>query len=167
MPKASPRALAHKFIVISATPHFTDYVGTKEELISLGLAFDHHFPVARKRVVYSSDLTDNPSFVGIFRIARIKGGRFELRIWHKYRAPSETPPLLRKLEIKHRPDADSQYEWAIWHGRKVELDEQAMQEINDAIWPLLETIKHIDARTKKNPSYLKLVEPITATGGQS
>ncbi|SES71575.1 hypothetical protein SAMN05216412_101344 [Nitrosospira multiformis] len=170
MAAKSPRAFAHKFIVISATPHFTDYVGTKEELISLGLALDHHFPVARKRVVYTSDLPDNLRPLYYFRTARIKGGRFELRIWNERQAPKKTPPILSKFEIEYAPEEGtdpscvSNYVWRMWGDPA--FKKWAEEEINYASVHIINTIKSAHSRYRKNPSYLKLVEPMTATGGK-
>lgn len=166
MPKASPRASAHKFIVISDSACFTTYTGTREQLIAFGIAMPDQFPEGKKRLKWQISKGSDNFPPDDFSTKKLKGGIFEVKKYHEYRErPSEIPPILRKLEIRYRPGTDSKYEWAIWHGSEVELGEQAEQEINDALWSLLETLQHIKARNRKNPSYLKLVQTMTATGG--
>lgn len=166
MPKASKRASAHKFIVISDSTYCTSYTGTREQLIAFGIANPDQFPEGKKRLKWKISRGSDNFPPDDFSTKKLKGGIFEIKKYHEYRAPSETPPILEKLEIRYRPDTESKYEWALWQGREVVLDEQMEQEINDVLWSLLETFQHIEARTSKNPSYLKVVEPMTATGGK-
>lgn len=167
MRKAFKRASAHKFIVISATPHFTDYVGTKEELISFGFAVDHHFPVGRKRVVYAPDLPDNLRPLYFFKMTRIKGGRFEFR---KFREHQERPEQSSQQPLKHfeicAHTQGTGYSYKIKAARGIDIDDEMDAEVRIAIQYLIDAVKAAKLRSSKNPPYLKLVEPMTATGGR-
>lgn len=65
-------------LVVTDKPRFTEYVGTKDQLICAGIAEDHEFPEGRKRVKYSC-----PSNTGFREARKIKGGKFMFSIWHE------------------------------------------------------------------------------------
>ena len=91
MPKASKSASAPKFLVISDSPHWTTYTGTRDQLISLGLVLPEHFPEGRQRIKNSC----RPNDYGTFGIEKIKGDLFKLTKWHEVRpvGPSHYPLL--------------------------------------------------------------------------
>lgn len=68
-------------LVVTDQPYFTEYVGTKEQLISLGIAKDSQFPEGKKRV--------KGSYWDGWRARKIKGGKFLFHVHHPYRAPKE------------------------------------------------------------------------------
>lgn len=60
-------------VVVTESRCYTTYVGAREELISAGIAQDHHFAEGRKRVKYfDTDAGD------LWSTHKLKGGKFEM-----------------------------------------------------------------------------------------
>ena len=159
--KRTSKGAPAPFVVISDSPMFATYIGTKEQLIAGGFARPEQFPEARKRVKWDYSM-DNFRSEG-WEVRKLKGDLFRLKRNHEHRPTYEQLPFLKNLEIRYQPNDKSDYIWRIQlHSRK-KLDEQAVGEIKDAIQIILDAVDDSEARAKNN--HLRLVRPATATGG--
>jgi len=155
MPKASKRASAHKFIVISAAPRATTYTGTREQLISSGIAKPDQFPEGRKRLKW-----DYSKFPDTWEVRKLKGGIFSINKGHEhqYAAPKKPP----EFTLKVSPEEN---DWTLGGSG---LDEFSYDSSYRAIYQAAELIVNAVKREQYQAkrSHLQLVRQITATGGK-
>ncbi|SET68075.1 hypothetical protein SAMN05216412_11267 [Nitrosospira multiformis] len=165
MPKASPRASAHRFAIVSNLPLASIYTGTKEQLIALGVARPEQFPEGRKRV--KQDYSMESTLEEGWQVRKLKSGHFELRRGHKYVAPKVAPIPFGKFSIAYSPKGateDSDPYLYTAHSNVGPLDKQTWQELWAAAAGIIKIMEQFNARFKRNSSHLKLVQPMTATG---
>ena len=94
-------------IIVTEGECWTKYVGTREELISYGIAQDHQFPEGRRRVKYLRGETISDGW----EMAKLKGGMFEFTKRHNSRTqigrnrpnPIELNNRLSKIERSATP----------------------------------------------------------------
>ncbi|SCY74947.1 hypothetical protein SAMN05216420_11641 [Nitrosospira sp. Nl5] len=147
----SKRATAPAFLVISADhPRYTDYTGTKDQIISLGLALDHDFPVAPKRLTYGWPAGGFKPELD-FQIRKIKGGRFQLRRWHEERKQDKR--IIEEFRIFPSPKADCyRTQW-----RGMDGDDEA----RDKVDRIVEDVHHmfVEERKRSLRKKITLVKP--------
>ncbi|SEO36991.1 hypothetical protein SAMN05216404_11918 [Nitrosospira multiformis] len=137
---------------------------------AFGIAKPDQFPEGRKRLKWHISFSKGEHGPDDFQTKKLKGGIFEVKKYHKYRKPKKAAPILRKFEIEYAPEEGtdpscvSNYVWRM-QGNPA-LEKWATEEINSASVHIINTIKSAHSRYRKNPPYLKLVEPMTATGGR-
>lgn len=159
----SKSAPAHKFVVVSPKPWFTYYDGTKDQLLSLGVALDHDFPDKGKRV--KRQMVPVPYKGDDIEIRRLKGGLFRVTRWHQARESIKSPVFNFKVPLAKNEGGYIQ--WSLYGGGN-DLPEElsrthSYQDLAKAASLIAATVEHEIYQYKR--SRLKLVEPMTATGG--
>jgi hypothetical protein len=143
--KRTPKgASAPKFLVISEAPYFTTYTGTRDQLISFGVALPEHFPEGRKRVKY----LPHSNTYGTFGIKKIKGGQFKLTKWHPYKAPAQCSLALNHFGIVNNQNGG--YKLHLFTAPDFRPDDELEQEINDAALDIVEMVSKARDRAKRN-----------------
>ncbi|ODT74780.1 MAG: hypothetical protein ABS69_11580 [Nitrosomonadales bacterium SCN 54-20] len=162
MPKASTRASAHKFLVVSSLPYASFYTGTREQLIALGVAHPDQFPEGRKRLKWDYSM-ENSNEEG-WEVKKLKSDRFELKKHHKYVAPKATPIPFRKISIIHCPEEKTDkfmpYKYEVCGNE--ELDESTWEALFAASEEIIKVMEQFNARFKRNASRLQLVKSSSA-----
>jgi hypothetical protein len=109
--KRTPKgATAPQFVVISDLPGVTIFIGTREQLIALGVARPEEFPEGKKRLKW--DYSMKNSISEGWSIRKIKGGRFEVKKSHEMRGPvAKTVPW---LEVPLERNKAGYFDWSLY-----------------------------------------------------
>lgn len=164
MPKASPRASAHRFAVVSHTRCANLYTGTREQLIALGVARPEQFPEGRKRLKWDySNLPEKG-----WSITKLKGGIFELREEHgRYRSGKNyRDDETVYFEVKLKKNEAGYTPWVII-GADLEgrlSSGYSYRSLAEAANLIADTIKYEQYQAKR--SCLQLVKSTGTTGGK-
>lgn len=160
-------------IIPGAGGTWTRYIGSKEQLIGAGFADESYFPEGRKRVKCAPrNWADVPNRKW-WCINKIKGGRFELRKDHEYRAPLKSknemyssPSLFKDrilftlnnfLSVTMR-DLSGQYEFSECGETTIWLEEQSMQDVLAARARLVEAIRTAKVTCRRKEPHLSIVK---------
>lgn len=83
-------------LAVSDHPSFTEYMGTREQLLSAGVAQESHFPEGRKRT--KQGLGKDAQGGQEWETYRLKGGRFRFLRYHEWREPRKQPPAAQEFK---------------------------------------------------------------------
>ena len=145
---------------------WTEYIGSKEQLIEAGFSEESYFPEGKKRLKYSPGLLD-------WTVRKIKGNRFTLRKHHAYRPLPESkdtmyssPALFKSSAISHLGNfirltanhLSGKHEFNTWGETTIWLDESSMREVLCAGARLIESIKAAKVKSRKQQPHLSIVK---------
>jgi hypothetical protein len=158
----SPRASAHKFLVIESLATYTKYTGTKEQLIAAGFAKSDHFPEGKKRLKchFTPGVIRHPDE---FQMKKIKGGRFELKKYNENRGPvTKTAPW---LEVSPERNEAGYFDWTLYGAGIEELQNgSSYSSLDEAARLIADTLQYEQYQSRINR--LTLVSLSTASGGE-
>jgi hypothetical protein len=145
---------------------WTEYIGSKEQLIEAAFADESYFPEGKKRIKYS------PGQLG-WVIKKIKAGRFMLRKYHEYGAPPKSKdemyssPALFKDRVMYTlnsylgvtmRDLSGKYEFSEWGETTIWIEEQSMQDVLAAGARLVEAIRTAKVTCRRKEPHLSIVK---------
>jgi hypothetical protein len=87
-------------IIPAESGYYTEYIGSKEQLIEAGYAEQSYFPEGKKRKKYCGAPLNGRDYCWV---TKIKGGRFIVMKNHEYRDPNQKPQQKPYLTLVKDP----------------------------------------------------------------